>query len=124
MRRMTKDTEQKSSENREVFQKDAWKGKAYSFFNHKDCEFFPCHKTDDEENFNCLFCYCPLYALGDKCGGNFQYTEGGIKDCSNCMVPHKRNNYGYIMSKFGELVELTKKKEPETEKSESEEEKQ
>ena len=81
----------------------------YKFFQHKECEFFPCHKTEDEENFNCLFCYCPLYALGENCGGNFTYF-GDVKDCSNCMVPHKRGNYQYIMDKFGEIVELAKKK--------------
>ena len=63
--------------------------KAYSFFCNAECEYFPCHKTNDPENFNCLFCYCPLYALGDQCGGNFTYTENGVKDCSNCMIPHK-----------------------------------
>ena len=26
-----------------------WKTKHYSFFSHKECEFFPCHKTDDPE---------------------------------------------------------------------------
>ena len=50
----------------------------YKFFSHTECEFFPCHKTDNEESFNCLFCYCPLYALGKECGGNFSYTENGI----------------------------------------------
>ncbi|MEG1559295.1 MAG: cysteine-rich small domain-containing protein [Clostridia bacterium] len=78
----------------------------YSFFSHKKCEYFPCHKTEDTENFNCLFCYCPLYALGDKCGGNFSYMENGIKDCSNCMLPHKRNSYSYIVSKFSEISKL------------------
>ena len=47
----------------------------YSFFQHTQCEFFPCHKTAKPEDFNCLFCYCPLYALGDKCGGNFAYVS-------------------------------------------------
>ena len=73
------------------------------FYNHKKCEFFPCHETTDPQNFNCLFCYCPLYALGSKCGGNFKYTEQGIKDCSACKLPHKRKNYGYIMSKYQEI---------------------
>ena len=45
----------------------------YSFFQHTACEFFPCHETAHPEDFNCLFCYCPLYALGDRCGGNFRY---------------------------------------------------
>lgn len=82
----------------------------YKFFQHRECEFFPCHKTEDEENFNCLFCYCPLYALGENCGGNFKYTEDGIKDCSDCLVPHKRKNYEYIMNKFDDIVEIARKK--------------
>ena len=82
----------------------------YKFFQHRECEFFPCHKTEDEENFNCLFCYCPLYALGENCGGNFKYTEDGIKDCSDCLVPHKKKNYEYIMNKFDEIVEVARKK--------------
>ena len=82
----------------------------YKFFQHRKCEFFPCHKTEDEENFNCLFCYCPLYALGENCGGNFKYTEDGIKDCSDCLVPHRRKNYEYIMNKFDDIVEIARKK--------------
>ena len=85
-----------------------WEGKHYAYFQNRDCEFFPCHKGASEENFNCLFCYCPLYALGRACGGNFCYTESGIKDCSNCMVPHRRENYGKILDRFGELCERMK----------------
>lgn len=83
----------------------------YSFFQHRECEFFPCHKTEKAENFNCLFCYCPLYALGNKCGGNFTYTEKGIKNCSACLVPHGRNSYSYIVSRFSELAELALERE-------------
>ena len=53
---------------------------AYSFTQHRACEFFPCHKTSHPEDFNCLFCYCPLYTLGSKCGGNFRYLENGVKE--------------------------------------------
>lgn len=81
----------------------------YKFFNHKKCEYFPCHKTSDPDNFNCLFCYCPLYALKDKCGGNFKYTDKGIKDCSKCTLPHRRDNYDYIMGKFQDIIKITKK---------------
>ena len=80
----------------------------YKFFSNTKCEYFPCHKTNDPENFNCLFCYCSLYALKDKCGGNFRYTEKGIKDCTNCTLPHQRKNYDYIIGKFKEIVEITK----------------
>lgn len=85
----------------------------YKFFSHKECEYFPCHKTDDEENFNCLFCYCPLYPLGDSCGGDFRYTEEGIKDCSECMIPHSRGSHDYIISKWKEISELAGKRKNE-----------
>ncbi len=81
----------------------------YKFFSHKTCEFFPCHDVKDNESFNCLFCYCPLYALGDKCGGNFKYTEGGTKDCSNCLIPHTTKSYDYIMSKWSMIDDMVKK---------------
>ena len=90
---------------------DDWKDKHYAFFRNTDCECFPCHSTNDPENFNCLFCWCPLYALGDRCGGAFRYTEKGIKDCSDCMVPHVRLNYGRIMDRFGEVAKLAARKE-------------
>ncbi len=81
----------------------------YDFFQNKDCEYFPCHSGADPEKFSCLFCYCPLYALGDKCGGNFTYTDDGIKDCSNCRLPHCRENYGRICEKLKQVIELAKK---------------
>ena len=79
-------------------QKADWEEKAYSFFRHETCEYFPCHKGVDPEDFNCLFCYCPLYFLGDRCGGHFEYTKSGVKNCVNCAVPHERKNYGRIMA--------------------------
>ena len=82
----------------------------FSYFQNKSCEYFPCHKGADPENFNCLFCYCPLYALGDRCGGSFTYTEQGIKDCSGCLKPHRAENYEKIMAKMPQLLELAKKK--------------
>ncbi len=80
----------------------------YSFFSHRDCEFFPCHAGADPENFNCLFCYCPLYALGRDCGGNFRYLEGGVKDCTNCLFPHERENYAAIVARFAEIREIVR----------------
>ena len=86
-----------------------WKDKHFSYFQNTECEFFPCHKTDKPEDFNCLFCYCPLYTLGDNCGGNFTYTENGIKDCSGCLRPHRRENYHAIMEKMPLILEMAKK---------------
>ena len=81
----------------------------YKFFSHKECEYFPCHPTDDPDNFNCLFCYCPLFALGENCGGSFTYLEDGTKDCSNCVRPHKRDQYDTVVSKWEEIKELASK---------------
>lgn len=82
----------------------------YKYNQNRKCEFFPCHNGLKKEEFSCLFCYCPLYALGDKCGGNFTYLDNGIKDCSNCLVPHRRENYDRIMEKMHMVMELAKKK--------------
>ena len=81
----------------------------YKFVQNCKCEYFPCHEGVSKENFSCLFCYCPLYALGDRCGGSFTYTENGIKDCTNCVKPHRRENYDKIMDKMGDVIELAKK---------------
>ena len=85
---------------------------SFSYFENRDCVYFPCHQTQSD-SFNCLFCYCPLYALGDKCGGNFTYIEEGIKDCSHCLLPHNPEGYSYILSRYPEIKELAMKKEDE-----------
>lgn len=86
-------------------------GKQYSFFCHSACEYFSCHPTDDPEHFNCLFCYCPLYALGDKCGGAFRYNEKGYKDCTHCAFPHRPENYDKVLARYGEIAELARKRD-------------
>lgn len=76
----------------------------YKFNQNSKCEFFPCHKGVEEEKFNCLFCYCPLFMLGDECGGDFK-TTNGIKDCSHCTKPHDEKSYDFIMSKIGSVID-------------------
>ena len=83
----------------------------YKFVQNNKCEYFPCHKVKNEADFNCLFCFCPLYMLGDKCGGNFSYTENGIKNCSECTLPHLKNGYDHVMSKMGLVMEKGKRKD-------------
>ena len=82
---------------------------SYNFFQNKRCEYFPCHAAADSENFSCLFCYCPLYALGKDCGGAFTYTKEGIKDCSGCLRPHRRENYEAITHDLRKVIDLAKK---------------
>ena len=83
----------------------------YKFFQNRSCEFFPCHNGIGVDEFNCLFCFCPLYCLGDACGGCFVYGENGIKDCSNCIRPHLRENYGEIIENMDAVMSMVKKKQ-------------
>lgn len=47
-----------------------------------------CKKCHSPDSINCLLCYCPRYDMGTECGGNFVILENGIKDCSDCAIPH------------------------------------
>lgn len=67
------------------------------YFENRECEFYPCHNTED--GINCLFCYCPMYFL-DNCPGKYSFIEkegGRIKNCTDCDFPHKADNYDIIM---------------------------
>ncbi len=79
---------------------------SYRFYRNLDCSYFPCHKVENTEDFNCMFCYCPLYLL-EECGGNYIYYHG-VKDCSNCLVPHRPKGYDYINTKLREEIERRK----------------
>lgn len=87
--------------------------KHYQFVQNRACEYFPCHSVADETTFNCLFCYCPLYALKDQCGGNFRYLDSGIKDCSECSIPHSSGGYDHVMSHIRRVLELGKREQSE-----------
>ena len=75
---------------------------SYRFFRNEACDFFPCHKQPEAEQFNCLFCYCPLYLLGEHCGGEFSYVGEKVKDCTACHLPHLPEHYDVIVKKLME----------------------
>lgn len=77
----------------------------YKFTQNTRCEYFPCHKTENKDDFNCLFCYCPLYMLKNKCGGNFKYTNG-VKDCSDCTKTHTPGAFEHVMSKMKDVIKI------------------
>ena len=83
----------------------------FTYFTNTECEFFPCHPTEHPEDFNCMFCYCPLYTLGRKCNGNYVFLPDGTKDCSACMIPHKKENFTYITARFEEIADLIRQNE-------------
>ena len=80
----------------------------YKFFQNKQCEFFPCHEVKNEKEFNCIFCYCPLYSLKKECGGGFTYGTNGIKDCSMCTLVHIKDEYDTVIGKMNAVIEITK----------------
>ena len=70
---------------------------SHKYFENKDCQYYPCHQ--ETANLNCMFCYCPLYAM-EHCPGNYVYIDSNgkqIKECTNCTFPHKAENYEIIM---------------------------
>ncbi len=83
-------------------------GENFKFFQHSKCEYFPCHQIENVKAFNCLFCYCPLYALGKECGGDFSYSKSGVKNCSQCSFPHEKENFDKVLEKLKCLIEEMK----------------
>ena len=84
--------------------------KHYQFFQNRACEYFPCHMGVAEADFNCLFCYCPLYALGPGCGGDFRYTARGVKDCSACTRLHEGDvGASVVRDMFPRLADLARR---------------
>ncbi len=75
-----------------------------SFFANRACRYFPCHEGIPEEEFNCLFCYCPLYLLGERCGGDFTYLKNGVKSCVRCRRPHDPAHAEEFRKKIKEAV--------------------
>ena len=76
---------------------------SHRFFSNTGCKYFPCHDTEGSpDEFNCLFCFCPLYAMGDKCGGKFTFDDKGIKCCMDCDLPHKPEYYDIVIGKLKE----------------------
>ena len=73
------------------------------YFRNLDCECFPCHEGVGRDNFNCMFCYCPLYAWGKNCGGTFTFTDKGVKDCSCCVFPHVQENYPDMLERIKKM---------------------
>ena len=82
----------------------------YKFSQNNKCEYFPCHKVENKDDFNCLFCFCPLYLLKNKCGGNFKYTND-FKDCSDCKIPHSKGAYKFVMSKMSLVTQMGSERE-------------
>ncbi len=74
------------------------------FFQNRACPYFPCHRGIEEKDFNCLFCYCPLYMLGRGCGGDWCFNAKGYKSCADCTFPHRPENYDRVLSRCRDIM--------------------
>lgn len=72
---------------------------SYKYFFNDGCKYYPCHPGVKREEFNCLFCYCPMNRYED-CPGTPRYINlpngAVLKDCMNCNFPHKASNYDAV----------------------------
>lgn len=84
------------------------------FYQNRACEYFPCHEGVAEADFNCLFCYCPLYALGKRCGGDCTYLANGVKSCEKCTFPHRAENYDAVLARWREIAEVVRREDAHT----------
>ena len=73
----------------------------------KICKHYPCHKDTNEEDFDCLLCYCPLYEA-EACGGKYTLIhkkKRSIKDCSDCVLPHTEMGQRFIIRKLLQILD-------------------
>jgi len=69
-----------------------------SFFENKDCEYYPCHKKMAE--INCLMCFCPWFS---GCGSK----DNGLS-CPSCEFPHARSSYKLVMQGLKNMYDKDK----------------
>lgn len=74
---------------------------SYKFFQNKDCPYFPCHEGVPEEEFSCLFCYCPWYY---HCG-----SRESLNNCKDCTFPHDPLQYDNMIKGIQNIHESLKK---------------
>ena len=75
----------------------------FNHYQNTDCRYFPCHDTVPREDFNCLFCYCPLYFI--ECDGNYVMENYG-KDCSKCTRNHDKDSWKFIVSRLRTYMDI------------------
>lgn len=85
---------------------------SHRFFCNRECAYFPCHTTEKTDEFNCLFCFCPLYFF-EECGGRFRILDSGVKDCTNCLIPHVPKGYDHVVGKLKARIDTVRDKKKE-----------
>ena len=82
----------------------------FNFYQNVECRYFPCHGKEPGtgsvpiEDFNCLFCYCPLMFI--ECDGNYTLLDSGFKDCSKCTRNHDKDAWKFIVSRLREKMHI------------------
>jgi Zn-finger protein len=74
----------------------------------KDCNYYPCHDGIIEEEYQCEFCFCPIYPCNiEKTGGKIISGRDGsqIWDCSDCIIVHEKENFNKIKKGLHNIIQ-------------------
>ena len=70
----------------------------------RKCKYFPCHERVAEREFDCMWCYCPLYEI--DCAGRYEIVgKDMVKDCTNCIMPHAKEGIKYILRRINQFFD-------------------
>ncbi len=80
----------------------------------KSCEYYPCHKMNDEQQ--CDLCYCPFYPCGDSSTGGKWIKGKNVWSCEDCQWIHEKTTVDCVKKELTNIVEevddlINKKKE-------------
>ena len=80
-------------------------GKAgtFSFSSNKAWERYPCRSM--RKGWNSAACSAIVRCIcWAERAEMLHHLENGVKDCSKCLIPHQRDNYGYLAGRFQEIA--------------------
>lgn len=68
---------------------------SYKFFENLGCKYYPCHSGIKKGEFNCLYCFCPIFVVCKR------HSKSG---CEFCKVPHDKGSYKFMMLELNNMV--------------------
>ncbi|WP_432490175.1 cysteine-rich small domain-containing protein [Flavonifractor plautii] len=78
-------------------------GRTFSFSSNKAWERYPCRSM--QKGWNSAACSAIVRCIcWAERAEMLHHLENGVKDCSKCLIPHQRDNYGYLAGRFQEIA--------------------
>ncbi|WP_366485912.1 MULTISPECIES: cysteine-rich small domain-containing protein [Oscillospiraceae] len=86
-----------------VWQLQYREGRTFSFSSNKAWERYPCRAM--RKGWNSAACSAIVRCIcWAERAEMLHHLENGVKDCSKCLIPHQRDNYGYLAGRFQEIA--------------------